>query len=67
LFTINAWMTPGNQASKVKRTLTRKVVPNPCFKKTAKGGSIIFKIIVTSDILFVFRFLTKVADLQGTG
>lgn len=50
--TINAWITPGNQANRVKRTLTKKVVPRPCFRNTAKGGNRMFKIIVRIDILY---------------
>lgn len=47
-------MTPGSHASKVNRTLIRKVVPRPWFIKTANGGKRMFKTIVISDM---FRFL----------
>lgn len=55
LFTINACITPGNQANRVSNKLTKNVVPIPCFMNTAKGGKRIFKIIVNSDIVYVFR------------
>ena len=47
-------MTPGNQANNVNSMLTNKVMPIPCFKKTASGGSKIFRIIVRIDIVYVF-------------
>lgn len=34
--------------------LTKKVVPRPCFKKTANGGSKMFKIMVSKDITVQF-------------
>jgi hypothetical protein len=53
-FTINAWITPGIQAKSVSNTLIKNVLPIPCFKKTARGGSKMFKIIVSSDIMNSF-------------
>lgn len=35
--------------------LTKKVVPKPCFMKTAKGGNRIFKMMVTNYIFKLFR------------
>ena len=49
-------MTPGSHANKVNRTLIKKVVPNPWFIKTAKGGKRMFRIIVISDIFQVLKF-----------
>lgn len=57
LFTINACITPGNQPMMVNTTLIRKVVPKPCFKKTANGGKNIFNNIVRIDIIYCFKFL----------
>lgn len=50
-------MTPGIQPIKVSIILTTRVVPTPCFKKTAKGGKKIFNRIVTNDIDFIFKEL----------
>ena len=52
-------MTPGNQASNVSKILIKRVVPIPCFIKTANGGNRIFRIIVSSDITFIFYSLLR--------
>lgn len=52
-FTINAWMTPGIQPMIVRITLIKNVVPRPCFKKTAKGGNKILRMIVSNDIGYI--------------
>lgn len=56
---MNAWITPGIQANSVSKILIKNALPIPCFKKTARGGSRIFKIIVSNDILIFFWNLDK--------
>lgn len=57
-FTIKACMTPGIHPIKVKTMLISKVVPTPCFIKTAKGGKRMLRTIVKIDIsIAIYRTL----------
>lgn len=47
---MKAWITPGIQPIMVNIRLIKKVVPNPCFRKTDKGGSTMLSTIVRSDM-----------------
>ena len=44
-------MTPGSQKIAVSIKLIKKAVLKPCFKNTASGGSKMFKMIVSNDII----------------
>ena len=52
-------MTPGIQPMMVSNKFIKKVVPKPCFKKTANGGNKILRIIVSSDIEFDFKLIIQ--------
>jgi hypothetical protein len=53
--TIKACVTPGSHAKRVSKRLITKVLPIPCFKNTASGGRIMFKMMVRIDILKWFK------------
>ncbi len=46
---------PGSHASMVKSMLIKKADPSPWFIKTARGGKRMFKIMVTNDIIVLFK------------